>query len=38
MTAPNVIAARISQTVESMLDIPPRDSSQSSAAFPDSIL
>lgn len=37
MTAPNVIAARISQT-GSMLDIPPRDSNESSAAFPDSIL
>jgi hypothetical protein len=35
ITAPNIIADRISQTVESMLDMPPRDSRLSSASLPD---
>ena len=35
-TAPYIIAVMISQTVCSMLSMPPRDSSSSRAAFPDS--
>ena len=35
ITAPKIIAQRISHTVFSMLDIPPRLSSSSSAALPD---
>ena len=35
ITAPNIIAERISQTVGSMLAMPPRDSSASIASLPD---
>ena len=38
ITPPNIIAERISQTVVNMLDMPPRDSSSSSAALPEADL